>query len=365
MSDLPFPIITIEGSPHSRGVQYGKQCQALISKTIAFYRKVFKYESNLDWNQSLQKSTEFIPYIQKYDFEIMEEIEGIAEGADCPLEEILAINVRSELLFLLTAQGKKSMKVSCTSLAATPEATSERETFLAQNWDWYVKTQNQCIILKIKQPGRPHILQLVEAGLIAKIGMNSAGIGMCTNAMVCNNWRVGVPFHVILRGILNAQSMSEAIGAVTKPDRASAGNFLIGHSDGEAINIEAGPDDLNIIYPERGVITHANHFQVPNSNIRDYIPSLWPDTIVRGHRAAKLLSADKNRINRRTIQNLLQDHFDNPFSICSHSCEKMPVEYTNQTNASIIINLSRQKFYVAKGPPCDHTYALIDKKDIF
>jgi hypothetical protein len=37
--------------------------------------------------------------------------------------------------------------------------------------------------------------------------------------------------------------MSEALGAVTRQPRSSAGNYLIAHRDGEAIDAEAAPGD--------------------------------------------------------------------------------------------------------------------------
>jgi hypothetical protein len=104
-----------------------------------------------------------------------------------------------------------------------------------------------------------------------------------------------IPFHAILRGILNADSMAVAIGAVTKPRRASAGNYLIGKA-GEAFDIEAGPTTFNFICPGEGLMTHANHFQKANPAIRDAIPSLWPDSLVRDFRASKLLKAEHPRI---------------------------------------------------------------------
>ena len=102
MANTPFPVIEISGSAFERGCQYGETCRGRIADTIAFYKHIFEYESKLDWQASMQKATEFIPFIQSYSREIMTEIEGIAHGAGVPLEEIVAINVRSELLFLLT-----------------------------------------------------------------------------------------------------------------------------------------------------------------------------------------------------------------------------------------------------------------------
>ncbi len=39
-----------------------------------------------------------------------------------------------------------------------------------------------------------------------------------------------------------------------KPQRASAANYLIGHAEGEAVDLEAAPDALNVMFPEKGII---------------------------------------------------------------------------------------------------------------
>lgn len=128
---------------------------------------------------------------------------------------------------------------------------------------------------------------MAVACLVAKIGVNSSGMGLCTNALLTRGWRVGVPYHVILRAILNATTMAQAAGAVTRSKPASAGNYLIGFG-GAAICIEAFPESLSIIYPRNGVITHTNHLQGPDPEKIGLMPQVWPDTIVRGYRAAQI-----------------------------------------------------------------------------
>ena len=361
-SNYPFPVIELSGDAHERGRAYGSQCKALIGKAIDIYRRLFRLASNLDWDQSVTKAKEFIPFIQAYDDDIMQEIHGIAEGSGRTLDEILALNVRSELLFLLASERQNGVP-ECTALAITPPS-GPGSVLLAQNWDWYPQTQDLCVILKIRQKDQPNIIQIVEAGIIAKIGFNSAGVGLCTNALVSDQCRVGVPFHAILRKILNAETMADAIGAVTAPARASSGNYIIGHADGEAINIEAAPYDFNVIYSERGVITHANHFCIKNMKIRDAVPAMWPDTLMREFRVRKLLAKRRDRIDVGFIEEVLRDHFDRPYSVCTHRVESQPEEKQGQTNASIIINLDRKTMAVAKGPPCEHDFVTISDGEL-
>jgi isopenicillin-N N-acyltransferase-like protein len=330
----------------------------MIARVIEFYRWIFEMKSKLSWDQSLAQAAEFVPFLDDYDSGIMEEITGIARGSQRTVEEIVALNVRTELLFLLSAKAVRA-KEGCTALAAVPPAAEH--TLLAQNWDWYPQVRDCCVILQEKQKGRPRVLQVVEAGIIAKSGFNSAGIGLCTNALVTENWRVGVPYHAILWRILKAESMAEAIGAVTGPGRASAGNYLIAHAAGEAVDLEAAPDSLNFIFPQKGILAHANHCKASNANIKDLTPALWPDTIMRDYRAGKILAQSRDHIDAATIQAVLRDHFDKPNSICTHPNAAHPPQEHSQTNASLIMDLTAKTFLIAKGPPCEHEYVLLDE----
>jgi isopenicillin-N N-acyltransferase-like protein len=358
----PFPIVKTRGFPHECGQQYGSQCRELIERVIDFYRWIFEIKSGLSWEQSLEKAAEFVPVLNEYDSDTMERIQGIAEGSHRPVNEILALNVRTELLFLLAAEAGAA-KASCTSVAAVPPAAEH--SLLAQNWDWYPQVRDCCVILDEKPQGAPGILQVVEAGIIAKTGFNSAGIGLCTNALVTANWRIGVPYHAILWRILKSASMAEAIGAVTGARRASAANYLIGHADGEAVNLEAAPDALNVIFPDKGIISHANHCKVNNADITDLTPAIWPDTIMRDYRASKILQQYNGHIDVSSIQQVLMDHFDKPNSICTHTSADSPPHEQGQTNVSVIMNLTDNKFLIAKGPPCEHEYAeLIEQRKV-
>jgi isopenicillin-N N-acyltransferase-like protein len=359
MNHNPFKIITIQGNPFDRGHQYGTQCKQMIEDNLVFYQQIFEKNAGLSWTASLERANEFLAPIGAFDPQILEEMKGIAAGAHCTLEEILALNARSELLFLSKAV-KQATSHCCTSLAALPGSTRESGVIMAQNWDWYTDVRDRCVLLKITQPGRPGILQFVEAGIVGKIGINASGIGLCTNALVSDNWCVGVPYHVILRGILNAATMGEAVGAVLKSKRGSSGNYLIGHADCGVINIEASPDQTNILYPEAGILSHTNHYKTCNPRINDILPGIWPDSLIRDLRAQTLLKQGNGDITTETIKTILQDHFDYPNSICAHPTVSESGEAPSQTNASIIMDLGQNTFHIAKGPLCEHKFLPID-----
>ena len=94
-----LPICSLKGSPREIGRQYGTSCQDKIHKNIDLYFRVFKHYANLDKSQAIQLAKLFVPVIQSFDGDLLEEMKGIAEGAKAAFEEILAINVRTELMY--------------------------------------------------------------------------------------------------------------------------------------------------------------------------------------------------------------------------------------------------------------------------
>ena len=86
-----------------------------------------------------------------------------------------------------------------------PEVTKDGDTLLAQNWDWYNEVKNCQVILKIGQrEAKPALVTFTEAGQLAKIGMNAAGIGLVVNNLTSDQPRTGVPWIFLTRRILIA-----------------------------------------------------------------------------------------------------------------------------------------------------------------
>ena len=346
-----FPRLSLKGSAYEIGHQHGSAFQSLIRDNIALYFDIFSYYAHLRREEVIFRAPSFIPIIEEFDREILEEIRGIADGSGCLLEEIIALNARTEIMF----KDGAPKHGECTALAVTPEASANGHTFIGQNWDWMIKVKKNVVILEIEQKEKPRILVFTEAGFVGKIGMNTAGLGLCANLLVGSDTVPGVPFHLFCRGILNASSLGEALGKVLGHRSGASGNFLIAHADGEAIDIETNPIGNDYLYNNSGVITHTNHFE-SNLTVQDVGRTLFPDSILRYCRSGKLLNKERGRITLQTLQNILQDHFNHPNAICRHVDNRLPELEQIQTNASMVMDLTDRVMSVCTGNPCTEEY---------
>jgi isopenicillin-N N-acyltransferase-like protein len=357
-----FPHIRVSGDPHERGRQLGQQAADRIARSIAIYRGIFKHYADWEWEQVTELAARYRPKIEAYEPRYLVEIDGMAAGSGLDARDLLAINVRTEVMFAAVA---RQAAKECTAFVALPEVTAEDHMLIAQSWDWKPQMEETVIVLEAEQEDGPNFVTVVEAGLLAKTGFNSAGIGLVTNALVSDLdvGAPGVPYHVILRAILDAETMSDALGAVLRMPRSSSANYLIAHRDGLVINIEAAPGDYSRAYlqfPEEGTFVHTNHFVAPDFDLKDV--TLWsgPDSPFRRHRMATLLGAAVGDLDGHSAQALFNDHVNYPSGICTHPDPRLDPPDQFATVAAVIMDLNASSLWISDGFPCQTPFRELD-----
>lgn len=357
-----FPHIRVSGDAYERGRQLGAQAADRIARSIEIYRGIFKHYAEWEWDQVTEHAAHYHPKIEAYEPRYLAEIDGMAAGSGLDARDLLAINVRTEVMFAAVARQAAN---ECTAFVAMPEVTADDHVLIAQSWDWKPQMVDTVIVLEAEQEDGPNFVTVVEAGLLAKTGFNSAGIGLTTNALVSDQdvGAPGVPYHVILRAILDAETMSDALGAVLRLPRASSANYLIAHRDGLAINVEAAPGDYSRAYlqfPENGTFVHTNHFGSPDFDLKDV--TLWsgPDSPFRRHRMGTLLEAALGDLDAHRAQAFFHDHVNYPSGICTHPDPRLGPAEQFATVSAVIMDLSASRMWVSDGFPCQTPFRELD-----
>jgi isopenicillin-N N-acyltransferase-like protein len=147
-------------------------------------------------------------------------------------------------------------------------------------------------------------------------------------------------------------------------DRCCSTNFLIGHADGEIIDIEATPDYCSYIYPQHGLVTHANHL-VRETRISSQFERIAPHSLYRANRLERLLRGGGGKIEIETIQTALSDHFSAPASICRHPDLSLPEAKRVISVAAAVIDLNARTLYVTDGPPCQSAFQAVQLRTTF
>ena len=362
-----YPLVLTKGKPFERGVQYGTQARSRLAHTLAAYGELFREYAALSWPEVCRYAVHYEEVIQAFDPRMIEEMRGIASGGQVDFADILAINVRSEVMY---GVGELRAAADCTAFVATSPATANGHSILGQNWDWHPAAFESCVVLSIEQDDGPDIVTVVEAGLLSKMGMNSAGLGVVTNAMVTDldHGDLGVPYHALLRAIQNETSVENAVKVVTDAHRASSANYLIADRSGSAIDLEVAPGDSDRVFriePVDGVLGHANCFVSPNATVHDQTAIRKPVSITRQRTIDARLSTNLGNISVELMQEILADHEHHPNALCRHPIERFAPIDRSATVASVIMDLETLDFWVADGQPCSHPYTRLEPSKVW
>ena len=364
-----YPHVRVDGDATERGREYGRQARSRIEASISAYRDIFSYYAGWDWSTVREFATSFEAPIKAFGTKYLEELHAIAEGAGVDALDIVAINVRTEIMYSAKARdAARSLPSECSAFALIPPPGIGEPLVLGENWDWLTHAFDTLVVLEATQDTGPAFVTVVEAGLLSKMGMNSAGLGLATNALAsnCDIGESGVPYHVMLRAILDCERVSEAFALIQGAHRSSSANYLVAHRDGSAMDIEATPGDFSRVHlheAQDNVLLHTNHFVSPTFD--DVDVSLWaiPDSPVRLARLRAGLRGDQSSLAR--VRELLSDHANYPFSICCHpSPDDDPIDQ-GATIASVIMRLEDSTMWLADGLPCEMPYRELNFQELF
>jgi isopenicillin-N N-acyltransferase-like protein len=342
-----YPFIRISGSTYFEiGKDYGRQAKDLIAHSVSDYKEVFARTSDRSWEEIQKFAMSFVDITRKEAPEVMEEVEGIAQGSGFSLADIMVVNCRYEIT-------KFPRRNECTTAAVLPEAARDGKMYLVKNWDYRVGIKDHVVILHITQPDGTRIMGLTEAGQVPRGGMNTHGLGMASNNLqsVYDAWDVGLPTVFARRQLLKYKTFGEAESFIRSFPRAVSCNVMVaGFREKKAVDFEVYPKGTDCIPAEQGIVTHANHFVVqPEIHALQRSP--------RGDRLRELLMEHHGHIDVNTIQCCMADHKNLPQSLCRHSNDpSQPVGMRTITVSSEIMDFEAGIMYVCSGSPCCEEY---------
>jgi isopenicillin-N N-acyltransferase like protein len=351
-TELPLPLISVAGSPAECGAAYGRQAADLIAVNIETYVRRFADRAGLASATVRAAGAAFRDATRKHAPRIAMMLDGVAEGAGVGVEDVYAVNGRTELLY-------GTVSHECTAVGVLDSRAASGHTLLAQNWDWHPAQRPYTVLLATRDEHGFEIVTMTEAGMLAKAGLNSAGVGLCVNLLGSDRdgRPGGVPYHVVLRAALEADSLTRALRAVCSTPRSASVNLLLGQADGdltgEVIDLELVPGDVGVLNPVDGLLTHSNHF-VSGLPVHDTLADKGGSSYFRAARAARLRPA--GAIGEKDIAAMLTDHLSHPHAICRHADPRDNDDDLAETLYSIIMDLDERRLSIAAGPPCGSSY---------
>jgi isopenicillin-N N-acyltransferase like protein len=370
---MVLPLIDVAGSPEEMGARYAGSVPDMIGSNMEAYRQRFADQAGLDAAGVAAAGEAFRRATLEHHPRIAAMLDALADGAGVAVAEIYALNARTELLY--GTQPVPAGDEGCTAVGVLGTHTATGNLLLGQNWDWHPDQRDAMLLLRTTDERGHTVLTLAEAGMLAKTGLNSAGVGQCLTMLATGaDGRTdppGVPYHVLARATLESDSLTWATRAACRSPRNCSVNLLLGQAGdpaygdpatgGEVIDLELVPGGVGLLHPAGGMITHANHLETL-AGVRDLQKEWGGSSLFRSARARRLL-AEVVEAGKTTVDDLVavfRDHASFPHAICRHLDERDTLLERSQTVYSIVMDLDTRRFGIAEGPPCGHDYQWYD-----
>jgi hypothetical protein len=301
---------------------------------------------------------------QDYCDPILEEMRGIAAGAEVNVNDLLSFNLCHGALFA----------DECTVLFAMGDATASGNVLFLKNSDKigsasmvgenFYQNKEINVVLAIQPNDAPGMIGVSAAGSTGfKMGVSDRGVVAGTNIVRTSELRERKVDTTQMRALdrvqlardglthLTAMEAAKTIaGRVAENPCATPGNIEFVDSQNGVI-VEGSYDRVALHVVKSGIASRANAF-VALKELNDPADT---SSQCRYARTQQLLSDNRDNLTPDLLKRFSQDHGNGPGpnSICRH--DEHYVEETSQS--SMVMELNQQnprqtRFWIAMGKPC-------------
>ncbi len=226
----PLRVVELRGTPYERGLLHGQTLRAEIGTLVELWRHDIAKQSGVDADAFVTRflaETQFEAAVRRVTPGLLDEVRGIAAGAEQPFATMFAYQLVDEVW----AQTPVLFTPKCSTIGL--DRDGDRPALVAQNLDLPRWMHAYPTVLRIHEPDRA-LEQLVVTlpGLIGANGLSSRRIAVGVNTVLQNQpCRDGLPVAFVVRGLL------------AQEDHVAALRFLhqVKHASGQAYTL-GGPD---------------------------------------------------------------------------------------------------------------------------
>ncbi|MFX1252884.1 MAG: C45 family autoproteolytic acyltransferase/hydrolase [Promethearchaeota archaeon] len=310
---------------------------------------IFKKEFNViegfppDFSEEkIKLGMEYEKEVKKYAPELLEELQGIADGSGIDYT-VLAANELSPY----------RLQPSCLVMAISGEHTQSGLPMLARNHEWVEEDSQYLTLCYTKPTGKigSFGFTFMTANMSRYGGINEVGLAIAsTNASFVNSGP-GVMINVATRWILdNCETTEEAAAFLKKIPKVWGIAYLIIDKNNTIAKVEAHRQKTKITYAEDGFELVTLLFDSPEMEQYNQIDEIAKLHYPRKAFLTKWFDQNKGIINDKLIIDALKDH---EHAMCDHSSDG---KFNYGICWSWIVTIGKNEALVCAGPPCKNEF---------
>ena len=340
----------LTGTPYEQGKQLGQGAAAEIRENMRrafdFRERVAAGRDQADYHALTRQNERWVSKVYP---ELLDELSGIAEGANVDYGELLSMNLNTHISHIYSAT------LACTQVLATGSATADGKTYIGKTRD-LSKGPLLAVLLHRKYDDGSYINEVHTAGrMTIPDGVNQYGVSVTCSGQWSPRVKVDLRrassawmtlnLQIVLR---EAKTTAEAIEILREQPRACGMQVLV--ADGaSAAALEVTDDELDVFEPEDGLLVRTNHYFSPSLAHLRPTPEENHGTLDRFDRATELMQKRRGSIGMADLLRVLSDHAKPPKeSICRHGNG----DPEGRTIAATFVCPEDRIVWSTLGPPC-------------
>lgn len=344
---MPIPLVRVRGDHRTVGRQIGEACADEIARASDLSRHL-SGDRTVYGQRAL--AAEYRDVTARAEPWLLDELEGVAEGADVDPLDLFAASVEEIWSVSPSAPHSEVGSGRCSDLVATAPLTADRHVVVGHTNDLGPQDEPDLIALWWDVDGEPSMFT-IGIGPWISVGWNAAGLSLTGNELTPNDNKVGVPRLLQVRDMLRMRTLDEAVAAALRPDRASSYSNVLAHRDGSVVCVEGSASDAELLRAEDGTLAHTNHYVSDRMLGYEGDPEYAESSAVRYRRARVLLDGLRDGGTPVTMESMraaISDHEGEP-SICRHEKPGSDVK----TVFWCVADVSEGHVAFGRGNPCD------------
>jgi len=347
-------VIEASGTHREVGRQIGEAARDLVAHGLADYEQRFPVLAGFSFAEAIDRARGYLRPAEDYVPQAVDQIRGLAEGADVPFDRLFALNCGEE--FTCEADRLWPRHEHCTSFGVVAGG----RVVSGHNEDWFPDDVAHLVVRKVRLAGPgpwdgSSYISVGPAYDLPITGITSGGFTSAANTVYYRDERAGVPNNCLLATVMEQPDLERARELIYHSPRARGSNHLLCDAGGRIWDVETTGERVAFI--DGGTLfTHTNHYVAPELVPEDASES--EGSRLRRPRAEELLrsgvetGADLVELGK----SVLSDHANRPFSICAHWDNENPDEDQDVTTASMVWEPAEGRAHIACGQPCSSPY---------
>lgn len=344
-----YPLFNADGPARELGRQHGEQAQLKIKAFL-----VWLCESlGVDEAELARRALRFRPLFKAQCPHLLEEVDGLAEGAGIKRGLALACQLRGEL--------GQTASEGCTTFVIGPRGTADGNVLIGQTSDMPAEMREFCYVLHLQPDDRPEVIMWTFGGMIGYHGLNAHGVAHFANSLGGGpQWNFALSHYPLKRLILEQPDLTSVRDLMSRVPVCSNGNYVLCDGGGNILDVELTPQGpLPIEDTGDGFLAHSNHFLCSPHNCQPNFDASLPDSFPRLERIRHLIAAKFGTLTCEELQTILADHDGHPVSICRHPHDGhgdniLPA--SGRTVAAMVAEPNRGRFHLCCGNPCEQPF---------